>query len=47
MSYRPMYTGSALQQDYGYSTAVGLFNSLISVVLILASNTIAKKNLQL
>lgn len=38
-----VYRLGVLQQDYGYSTAVGLFNSLISVVLILASNTIAKK----
>lgn len=38
-----VYRLGALQQDYGYSTAVGLFNSLISVALILASNTIAKK----
>ena len=38
-----VYRLGVLQQDYGYSTAVGLFNSLISVALILASNTIAKK----
>lgn len=38
-----VYRLGILQQDYGYSTAVGLFNSLISAFLILTSNWIAKK----
>ena len=38
-----VYRVGLVQNNYSYSTAVGLFNSLISVALILASNTIAKK----
>jgi putative aldouronate transport system permease protein len=29
--------------DYGYSTAVGLFNTVINVILLLAVNMIANK----
>lgn len=29
--------------DYGYSTAVGLFNTVINVILLLLVNTIANK----
>jgi len=32
-----------LQLDYGFSTAVGLFNSVIALVLILAANFVARK----
>lgn len=31
------------QSDYGYSTAVGLFQSVISLVLVLGSNKLSKK----
>ena len=29
--------------DYGYSTAVGLFNSIINVILLLTVNAIVKR----
>ena len=29
--------------DYGYSTAVGLFNSVINVILLLSVNKIVKR----
>ena len=29
--------------DYGYSTAVGLFNSVINLILLIAVNMIVKK----
>ncbi len=38
-----VYRVGILQQDYGYSTAVGLFNSVISLILVLLSNILAKK----
>ena len=38
-----VYRVGILQQDYGYSTAVGLFNSVISLILVLISNVLAKK----
>lgn len=38
-----VYRLGILQQNYGYSTAVGLFNSLISAALIIFSNRLAKK----
>jgi putative aldouronate transport system permease protein len=31
------------QSDYGYSTAVGLFNSLIAMVLVLTADKASKK----
>lgn len=37
------YKVGLLQSDYGYSTAVGLFNSLISMVLVLITDRISKK----
>ena len=30
--------------DYSFSTAVGLFNSVINVILLILVNTIVKKN---
>ena len=32
-----------LQNQFSYSTAIGLFNSLIEVVLVLTVNQISKK----
>ena len=30
-------------RDYGFSTAVGLFNTVINVILLISMNTIVKK----
>jgi ABC-type polysaccharide transport system, permease component len=38
-----IYRQGILNRDYGYSTAVGLFNSIIGLVLILTANKISKK----
>ena len=38
-----VYEVGLLDHDYGYSTAVGLFNTLINVVLLLTANTISKR----
>ena len=38
-----LYRVGILDSDYGYSTAVGLFNSVCSVILLIASNAIVKK----
>lgn len=38
-----VYRVGLLSSDYGYSTAVGLFNSVCSVTLLLISNAIVKK----
>lgn len=38
-----VYRKGLLEFNYGYSTAVGLFNSVISLVLIFATNKICKK----
>lgn len=38
-----VYRVGILDSDYGYSTAVGLFNSVCSVILLIASNAIVKK----
>jgi putative aldouronate transport system permease protein len=38
-----IYRQGILNHDYGYSTAVGLFNSLIGMLLILIANHISKK----
>ena len=35
--------GSDLNGDYGYSTAVGLFNSVINVILLIFVNFVVKK----
>ena len=39
------YRVGLLDADYGYSTAVGLFNTLINVILLLSANTISKRAL--
>lgn len=38
-----VYRKGLLEFNYGYSTAVGLFNSVISLILIFATNKICKK----
>lgn len=38
-----VYRVGLLQADYAYSTAVGLFTSVISMVLVLATNWVSKK----
>ena len=38
-----VYRKGLLEFNYGYSTAVGLFNSVISLILIVISNTISRK----
>ena len=38
-----MYKIGVLQFNYSYSTAVGLFNSLVNLAMILLVNTLAKK----
>lgn len=38
-----VYRIGLLNGDYGYSTAVGLFNSVINVILLVAVNTVVKK----
>lgn len=38
-----VYEVGLINSDYGYSTAVGLFNSLINVVLIVITNQLSKK----
>ncbi|MBO5069454.1 MAG: sugar ABC transporter permease [Roseburia sp.] len=38
-----VYRVGLLDSDYGYSTAVGLFNSVCNVILLLTSNAIVKK----
>ena len=31
------------KMQYGYSSAVGLFNSVVGTILLVASNTVSKK----
>jgi len=38
-----VYRKGLLESNYGYSTAVGLFNSFVNMVLVVAANTISKK----
>ena len=38
-----VYRQGILNHDYGYSTAVGLFNSVIGFILIVATNSLSKK----
>lgn len=38
-----VYRVGLVDSDYGYSTAVGLFNSLINVAILLIANTVSKK----
>ncbi|GGG17500.1 ABC transporter permease [Paenibacillus aceti] len=37
------YKTGLINMDYGFSTAVGLFNNVINIVLLLAANKIAKR----
>ncbi|MNC39348.1 putative multiple-sugar transport system permease YteP [compost metagenome] len=38
-----IYTNGIQRGLFSYTTAVGLFNSLVGLVLIVVSNTLAKK----
>ena len=38
-----VYNKGLLDGDYGFSTAVGLFNTVINVVLLVSMNSIVKK----
>lgn len=38
-----VYRVGLINSDYGYSTAVGLFNSLCSIILLVSANAIVKK----
>lgn len=38
-----VYRVGMIQNDYGYSTAVGLFNSIINFILLVVTNQISKK----
>lgn len=38
-----VYKKGLLDGDYGFSTAVGLFNTIINIVLLISMNTIVKK----
>ena len=38
-----VYKTGLVNSDYSFATAVGLFNSLVSIVLLVSTNTIAKK----
>ena len=38
-----VYRIGLLQSDYSYSTAIGLFNSVVNMVLMLTVNFIAKR----
>jgi putative aldouronate transport system permease protein len=38
-----VYKKGLLDGDYGFSTAVGLFNTVINIVLLVSMNTIVKK----
>ena len=38
-----MYKKGLLDGDYGFSTAVGLFNTVINVILLITMNTLVKK----
>ena len=38
-----VYRQGIINYNYGYSTAVGLFNSVIGFILIVTTNTLSKK----
>ena len=38
-----VYEMGLISREYSYSTAVGLFNNIISIILVIVSNTIVKK----
>jgi putative aldouronate transport system permease protein len=41
-----VYRIGLLGQDFGYGTAVNLFNSIVSVIILLLANLFSKKVLQ-
>lgn len=41
-----VYQVGLLNADYGYSTAVGLFNNVINIILLLSANAFSKKVLE-
>ena len=38
-----VYRKGMIEADYGYSTAVGLFNSVVNLIFLLVANKISKK----
>ena len=38
-----VYEAGLIKSDYGFSTAIGLFNNIINVILLLTVNRIARK----
>ena len=38
-----VYRKGLVEADYGYSTAIGLFNSIVNLLLLLITNTISRK----
>ena len=38
-----VYRKGIIDADYSYSTAVGLFNSVVSIILVLTANKVSKK----
>ena len=38
-----MYRVGLINTDYGYSTAVGLFNSVINLLLLVSANQLCKR----
>ncbi len=38
-----VYRAGLLNSDFAYGTAIGLFNSLVSLVLVLSANFVSKK----
>lgn len=42
-----VYRRGLIQGDYSYSTAIGLFNSLINLILVLTANKVSKKTFDL
>ena len=41
-----VYQVGLLNADYGYSTAVGFFNNVINIILLLSANAFSKKVLE-
>ena len=38
-----VYRVGLINSDYGYSTAVGLFNSMINLILLVTANQLCKR----
>ncbi len=38
-----VYRVGLVNSDFGYSTAVGLFNTLINLLILVTANTVARK----